>query len=356
MLWLMGLAAAEITLLTNEVGKTESASLEQQCEQQLTDSRNLDIRTSRFFMPGKGFKYRVIVEGIDTLDEAATIKRSLEVVPLDFVIVVDGRELNPNRGVQESIQEKKTEPKRLVEQIKEVVPTTPKETKKKKRRVIPSSDDVLLHAASAHKIIVEDWSQVKQERFQFYRKRPEEGSLLHHRFYQSDNALRLDITIQKGEGMNSTTVLPDDGEAWVATEEKKVSRNAIRTRELLERFSSANIMSIPYNIAEDIQTKQYWSKLTEVESVDDTWRLHGAGATSIVQATFYHQTWLLAGLVIKDVNGTMEYVFRDYRFVQDVGLLPHVIQIFDDEILIEEIQIEELDVSNRLDKSLFEPQ
>ena len=52
----------------------------------------------------------------------------------------------------------------------------------------------------------------------------------------------------------------------------------------------------------------------------------------------------------------MEYVFRDYRFVQDVGLLPHVIQIFDDEILIEEIQIEELDVSNRLDKSLFEPQ
>ena len=52
----------------------------------------------------------------------------------------------------------------------------------------------------------------------------------------------------------------------------------------------------------------------------------------------------------------MEYVFRDYRFVQDIGLLPHVIQIFDDEILIEEIQIEELDVSNRLDKSLFEPQ
>ena len=84
MLWLMGLAAAEITLLSNEVGKTESASLEEQCEQQLTDSRNLDIRTSRFFMPGKGFKYRVIVEGIDTLDEAATIKRSLEVVPLDL--------------------------------------------------------------------------------------------------------------------------------------------------------------------------------------------------------------------------------------------------------------------------------
>ena len=355
MLWLIGLAAAEITLLSNEVGKTELGSLEKQCEQILADEQDLDVRTSRFFMPGKGFKYRIVVEGIDTVDTAATVKRSLEVVPIDFVIVVDGNALNPNRRPPQTEQDQPTEPKRIVAQIKEVVPTNPKETKKKKRRIIPSADDVLLHAASAHKIVVNDWAQIKQERFQFYRKRPEEGSLLHHRFYQSDNALRLDITIQKGEGMNSTTVLPDDGEAWVATEEKKVSRNAIRTRELLERFSSVNILSIPYNIAGDIETKEYWTKLTEVESIDDTWRLSGPEATNIIQATFYHQTWLLAGLVIKDVNGTMEYVFRDYRFVQDIGLLPHVIQIFDDEILIEEIQIDELDVSNRLDKSLFEP-
>ena len=356
MLWLIGLAAAEITLLSNEIGKTDSLSLEKQCEQLLIDDKDLDVRTARFFMLGKGFKYRVVVDGVDTLDHASTIQHKLKGVPLNFVIVVDGNELSQNPSEREMVLDQPVEPKRIVEQIKEVVPTSPKENKKKKRRIIPTTDDVLLHAANAHKIVVNDWEQIKQERFQFYRKRPEEGSLLHHRFYQSDNALRLDITIQKGEGMNSTTVLPDDGEAWVATEEKKVSRNAIRTRELLERFSSVNILSIPYNIAEDIETKEYWTKLTEVESVDDTWRLSGPAATNIIQATFYHQTWLLAGLVIKDVNGTMEYVFRDYRFVQDIGLLPHVIQIFDDEILIEEIQIEELDVSNRLDKSLFDPQ
>ena len=354
MLWLMGLAFAEITLLSNEVDKAQSRALETQCEQQLVDNQALVVRTSRFFIPGKGFKYRLIVEGIDTFDEASTVRQSLEVVPLDFTIVVDGRELTVEQTTTEPTQKKVDEPKRIVEQLKEVVPLPPKESKKKKRRVIPSADDVLLHAMNAHKIIVDDWMQVKQERFLFYRKRPEEGSLLHHRFYQSDNALRLDITIQKGEGMNSTTVLPDDGEAWVTTDEKKLSRNAIRTRELLERFSSTNILSIPYNIAADIETKEYWTKLIEVESIDDTWRLSGPEATSIKQATFYHQTWLLAGLVIESVDGTMEYVFRDYRFVQDVGQLPHVIQIFDDEILIEEIQIEELDVSNRLDKSLFE--
>ena len=354
MLWLMGLAFAEITLLSNEVDKAQSSVLETQCEQQLGDNQTLVVRTSRFFTPGKGFKYRLIVEGIDSLDEAATVRNSLEVVPLDFTVVVDGKELMAEQSTSQPELIEVEEPKRIVEQFKEVVPASPKETKKKKRRVIPSADDVLLHAMNAHQIIVDDWKQVQQERFQFYRKRPEEGSLLHHRFYQSDNALRLDITIQKGEGMNSTTVLPSDGEAWVTTDEKKVSRNAIRTRELLERFSSINILSIPYNVATDIETKEYWAKLTDVDSVDDTWRLSGPDATSIQEATFYHQTWLLAGLVIEGVDGTMEYVFRDYRFVQDIGHLPHVIQIFDDEILIEEIQIEELDVSNTLDKSLFE--
>ena len=44
---------------------------------------------------------------------------------------------------------------------------------------------------NAHQIIVDDWKQVKQDRFQFYRKPPEEGSLLHHRFYKSDNALQI---------------------------------------------------------------------------------------------------------------------------------------------------------------------
>ena len=79
MLWLMGLAFAEITLLSNEVDKAQSSVLETQCEEQLVDNQTLVVRTSRFFMPGKGFRYRLVVEGIDSLDEAATVRNSLEV-------------------------------------------------------------------------------------------------------------------------------------------------------------------------------------------------------------------------------------------------------------------------------------
>ena len=92
MLWLMGLAFAEITLLSNEVDKAQSSFLETECERQLMDSQTV-VRTSRFFMPGKGFRYRLVVEG-DSLDEAATVRNSLErLVPLDFTVVVDGKEL-----------------------------------------------------------------------------------------------------------------------------------------------------------------------------------------------------------------------------------------------------------------------
>lgn len=355
MLWFISLAAAEIVLLSDDVKKNEMATLEQQCETALSDQKGVDVRSSRYFMTGKGFKYRIVIEGMTSLDDAKELHGYLDSVPLDFVIVVDGKEHKQESVVKSAVIANVDEPKTIVQKIKETVPVAPKESKKKKRRLVPTSQDVLLHAVDAHQLVVHDWEKIKQERFQFYRKRPEEGTLLHHRFYQSEEALRLDITIKKGEGMNSTTVLPDEGEAWVSTDEKKVSRNAIRTRELLERFSSSNVLSIPYNISKDIETKGYWDLLTDVEEVDDTWRLSGDQASIVQRVSFYQQSWLLATMVVEDVDGAMEYMFRDYRMVEGIGFLPHVIQIFDDEVLIEEIQIEELDVTNRLDESLFEP-
>lgn len=354
MLWFISLAAADIVLLSDDVKKSEMADLEQQCEDALSDEQDIDVRSSRYFMTGKGFKYRIVVEGIDSLEDAKEVRGYLDSVPMNFVIVVDGQEYSEEiLGTTASVT-KDDEPKTLVQQIKEVVPVATKDNKKKKKRMVPTSQDVLLHAIDAHKLVVSNWDQIQQEKFHYYRKRPEEGTLLYHRFYQSGEALRLDITIKKGDGMNSTTVLPDEGESWITSDEKKVSRNAIRTRELLERFSSSNTLSIAYSIAKDMETNGSWDQLTEVEEVDDTWLLTGAEATTIKRVSFYQQSWLLATMVVEDVDGAMEYMFRDYRMVEGVGLLPHVIQIFDDDVLIEEIQIESLDVTNRLDKSLFE--
>ena len=145
----------------------------------------------------------------------------------------------------------------------------------------------------------------------------------------------------------------DLGEAWVSTDEKNVSRNAIRTRELLERFSSTNILSIPYNIGKDIEKGSHWAKMSTVEEIDDMWRLQNYEQQGIVSVDFYQQTWLLASMLVKDGNQQMEYEFLDYRNVDGVGMIPHVIQIYDAGQLIEEIQVEDLDVSNIPEESIF---
>ena len=116
MLWLMGLAFAEITLLSNEVDKAQSSVLETQCEKQLMDSQTLVVRTSRFFMPGKGFRYRLVVDTIDSLDEAATVRNSLKVVPLDFTVVVDGKELTVEQPTAQPEPFEAEEPKRIIQQ------------------------------------------------------------------------------------------------------------------------------------------------------------------------------------------------------------------------------------------------
>jgi len=348
-MWWIAIASAEIVLLSSAVEKQDAKSYEEQCQSVLNDSGYI-VRKSRFYISGQGYRVRIAVEGADTIDDAHAALTLLDTVPLEFVIAIDGKEqIQTPPKIEETPQ--KIEP--VSERIEITPNIKPKESKRKRNRLVPTVDDVLLHSKDAHQLIVKDWSTTNQESFIFYRKRPQEGSLIHHRFYKAESALRLDITIQKGEGMNSTTVLPDEGEAWVSTDEKNVSRNAIRTRELLERFSSTNILSIPYNIGQDIEKGSHWAAMSTVEEVDDTWRLQNYEQQGIVSVDFYQQTWLVASMIVQDGDQQMEYEFLDYRPVNGIGLIPHVIQIYAGGQLIEEIQIEDLDVSNIPEESIF---
>ena len=349
MMWWIAIASAEIVLLSSAVEKQDAKSYEAQCQSALDDSE-YSVRKARFYMSGQGYRIRIAVDGAQTLEDAQAVLGKLETVPLNFVIAIDGKE-------QSQTEPRVTVAPKRIEVEPERIETIPmiqvKEFKRKKTRLVPTVDDVLLHAKDAHQLIVKDWSTTNQESFIFYRKRPQEGSLIHHRFYKAESALRLDITIQKGDGMNSTTVLPDEGEAWVSTDEKKVSRNAIRTRELLARFSSTNILSIPYNIGQDIENGVHWTTMTTVEEVDDKWRLQNYEQQGIVTVDFYQQTWLVASMMVKDGDQQMEYEFLDYRTVDGIGMIPHVIQIYDADQMIEEIQVEDLDVSNIPAQSIF---
>ena len=366
MWWLIGLAAAEIMLLSTPVSKEEGQSLKKQCEEVVTEN-GIDVDTARYFVSGRGYVYRVSIEGFETIEEAKETVQSLDddgTVDTEFVLVVDGREISakPKKPLEETVEKLR---ERLVREAVDPIPPQQKDLspkvehkvankKKKNARLAPTVQDVLLHAVDAHQEITTNWQEVQTESFRFLRERPQEGSIIQHHYYRSADNMRLDIIIQKGEGVNSTTVVPDEGEGWVSSEQKKVSRNAIRTRELLARFSSRNILSVPFTIAQEIEKGAYWDRMTLIADDGDLWTLTRAEENGIVSASFYQDSWLVASLVVQDTDRMMEYEFADYRVVEGLGMIPHSIQIIQGDILVEALYIDSLNVSDEISESIFE--
>jgi hypothetical protein len=353
LLWLVSIAFAEILLLSPDLPKAEAEKLSEQCAAafEKQDFTGVEIRNSRFFVSGKGYQYRVVVAGLESSEVAKEWHQQLQTINPDFFLQIDGKDL-VSRQKDPKVVEEMTE-KAVVAIVPKKVLVEKSEEEPRTRRLIPSSADVLSHAQSAHSKIRTEWESTPREQFFFYRSLPQEGSLIHHRFYRSETSLRLDITIKNGEGTNSTTVLPDDDQAWIQSQEKSVARNAVRTRELLERFSSQNILSVPYHFAKDVQTSEEWDSLKSVRREGEVWRLQSKATDGLVSASFYRETWLIADIIVQEGDRTMEYEFSDYRDVDELGMIPHVVQIYDDQQMVEEIQIETLTITDQIPPQLF---
>jgi hypothetical protein len=356
MIWfLMNLAMAEILLLSEDLSKDAATELTTQCEtlidaQQL---RSLEIRSSRFYISGQGYQYRVVIAGLDNRDSAVALQENLLTQNVSMTLQIDGQSESPSIAIQTT---ESSAPK-----IQDSTPTVVSveqgdkkgESKYLGSRERPSVDDVVLHAQEAHQVLRDGWLKSTQEQFYFYRRLPQEGTNIHHRYYQQGKNLRLDITIKNGEGVNSTTVLPEDGEAWIQSSDKVIPGNAARTQELLTRFSSKNILSVPFNFAQDVSESEEWNAFTKVKREGDRWMLSGSRHEVLKAASFYRDTWLIAMVEVNNAGKTMTYEFTDYREIESLGSIPHIVQIFDEGQLVEEIQIESLTFIEAIPDSMF---
>lgn len=356
MIWfLMNLAMAEILLLSEDLSKESASNLTTQCES-LIDAQqlqSLEIRSSRFYISGQGYQYRVVIAGLQTRESAIALQEELLAQNVSMTLQVDGQsETSPIKTMPKDQIEIQPE-----EQKTTTVPMEPDEIKGEHKylgsRERPSVDDVILHAKEAHQVLRDGWLSSTQEEFYFYRRLPQEGTNIHHRYYQQGNNFRLDITIKNGEGVNSTTVLPEDGEAWIQSSDKVIPGNASRTRELLTRFSSKNILSVPFHFSEDVTQSEEWNAFSKVKREGDLWTLFGSHHDVLKKVSFYRDTWLIAMVEVNNAGKTMTYEFTDYREVESLGAIPHIVQIFDDGQLVEEIQVESLTFIKEIPDSMF---
>lgn len=366
--WIISSVLAETLIVSADLNQEKVTQLTAECTPIMSQFKTLELRSSRFFVKGSGFQYRVVIAGFSDDKQVRTVYDSLADVSTPFFIEIDGQRqadpveeeasvrLNPARK-----NDKQDASKTATNSVKDATTTTVEkvntssesEKRRFKDRLLPTASDVLIHAANAHSAIQTEWSNKDSEIFFFYRELPQDGAIIYHEFYKNKEAMRLNITQEKGQGINSTTVVPYEGEGWVQTAEKTVARNAIRTKELLLRFASMNILSVPYNIATDINSNSDWQNLSHVEDEGDIWALFSDNDTGLVEASFHKSSWLLNHMTVQLDDRRLEYEFQDYRQVEGLGTIPHVIQIYDDEVLVEEIRIMKIDVISPVDSKLF---
>ena len=353
MIWLLSLlcqvAFGEILVVSDNITQEESQRLSDDVASILQGKEDLEIRTSRFFVKGEGYKYRVVIAGFSSQDSAVSCQQDLGEKGKVFEVQLNGQTYRaPEKEEKQERRTEKAAPKELPEEVQRLEPV--KEKKKFRDRLIPEVGDVFIHAKNSHQMN----AQIEGEIFFFYRMLPQDGTTVYHEFYQKGDAMRLDITVEKGEGVNSTTVLPDEGEAWVHTDEKVVSRNAIRTKELLERFSAENILSVPFHFSEDVQSDSEWQDLVRVKDGDDVWILESDKSDGLISASFHKTSWLLNHIEVSDGSHVLEYEFQDYRKIDQAGMIPFVIQIYNEEVLSEEIRIKKYEISQGLSDELFQ--
>ena len=196
--------------------------------------------------------------------------------------------------------------------------------------------------------------------FQFIREVPVAGGTLKakHVYRQSGKARRLDVQVQKGAGVDSTTVIAPDGGAWVVTGDQTVPRDTARTAEIIGRFAPDQLLRVALGVAADIESANAWRTLAVVgPEGDDLVVLQPEDGTrsDLVEVAFSRADHRLRRLVLRDQGRETVYYFDDYREIQPGLVIPHEAEVQRDGNLQESLQVVALDVTSTIPGSLFSP-
>ena len=196
--------------------------------------------------------------------------------------------------------------------------------------------------------------------FQFVREVPSDAETLKakHVYRQSGNALRLDVAVQRGDGVDSTTVVSPGGGAWVTSANQTVPRDTERTREILRRFAPDQLLRVALGVAGDIETAGAWRSLQVVgPEGDDLLVLRPSEEASggLIEVAFSRTDHRLRRLVMEEGGHRTEFFFDDYRQVAPGLVVPHESETRRDGQLVESIQVIGIDVASPIPASLFAP-
>jgi hypothetical protein len=201
-------------------------------------------------------------------------------------------------------------------------------------------------------------------RFSYERTVPVQGGTLvaHNQFFRSGDAIRLEVEIQEGEGVDSTTTLTSDQQGFIQVDNEITERDGLRTMEMLQRFSPEAVLSIPLGLSEDVETAAAWHGLTTLRRDSSgehgLWVVAGSvaeGELGLLEAAFDSSTGHLARVSWAAESGEITFTYADYRELGEGEelVVPFETRIERDGSLIEEIRVVELGLGLELAAELF---
>lgn len=356
--------------------KQDVQAKKDKCLAIMKDESQIDIRSSRFYLPGQGYSYRIVISGFVDTEQAVALAKKLHPTLGKLNLIEDnGKNLVYSLSAEAFVAQKEKSPDSSDNQKEEqdiVVRILPAEQQEKTtqpsrpaRKQQKSGDlaavDILSKSSEMMHKATKSWTAAKTEEFRFHRTLfpSSRNSIIkaEHSFFRDVTSMRLEVKIKAGSGPDSITIVTPNGKGWVKVGGKTVERSAIRSREVLQRFSSEKILSILLGFQQDLRSSGPWRQLDSVEKLSNGWRVYQGSADnkgSIKEADFSAKNWLLKRVVVRDGKQWLEYIFADYRTFSD-GKLPYHITILENGKKREEITIKKLALGKKVSPDLFQP-
>lgn len=179
-----------------------------------------------------------------------------------------------------------------------------------------------------------------------------------HTFRRSAvGGVRLDVKVKKGGGIDSTTVVRPEGQAWVVVGTNSTTRDSTRAGEVVQRFGPEELLRVPLGLAHDLEQRGAWRGL-QVEGPEGDMVVltpvdAGPGRVGLVDAAVYRSTNQLARVRWRRGTDVVTYHFSDYMTVGEDLIVPRTVRIETDGVLVEEIQVRDFDIEKPLSAALF---
>lgn len=371
--WLsMSTAFADVMLRTGVLESKKDAERLLSLSRRILKKEKLELRSSRFLVPRKGYRYRVLVDGISTEKRAEELAKRLgkiwseiEMVTADAVekryITEDAKFVHIKKEIEKPIvvKESKEDTKKEKEDTTKTLVEDMELETKKKPLLSPQTTDILSHAEKSLLPITQKWEESTTEKFVFHRiLKVKKGETLkaRHVFHRKGEAMKLELEIEEGEGEDSTTLLTPSGKGVLLSDGESIERSALRTKEVLNKFSSKQIFSILLNFSKDVNTDGPWRELRQVEKVKNAWRLFqddDSKSGTILQAIFTDKEGWLLQIVIQDSNGRLEYRLTEYTDLGDGTHLPFRMEKIRNGELEETVIVENLFLGISISDKIF---